>query len=217
MPEGSDVDIPEGAWGAKKTTEARRAELAGTLARIEAGDGGSFAGAHPERMAALLRWLIAGMDKETRDRAAADDPSVPPSEADLPDRDAIRRRLENEPVSLSVRLWTDDLKRAKDFYDPLAEALGLGETHAFGRRVSWHATNRFAFTVESKPEGHRGDIGNGSLVSFSATGDDHVDLIYALALSLGATSVEAPYDGGAYYAASFRDPDGHHIEVVHAI
>lgn len=202
---------------AMKTPEARRAELASLLALIESGDGGSFAGARPERMAALLRWLIAGMDEAARDRAAADDPNLPPTEADLPDRETIRRRLENEPVSLSVRLWTGDLKRAKDFYEPLAEALGLSETHAIGRWISWHGKNRFAFIVESKQDGRPVEAGNGGLVSFSATGEDHVDLIYALALSLGATSVEAPYDGGAYYAASFRDPDGHHIEVVHAI
>ncbi|WP_342151865.1 VOC family protein [Methylorubrum sp. SB2] len=202
---------------ATKTPKARRAELASLLALIESGDGVSFAGAHPERMAALLRWLIAGMDKETRDRAAADDPSLPQSEEDLPDREAIRRRLENEPVSLSVRLWTGDLKRAKDFYEPLAEALGLSETHAFGHLMSWHGNNRFAFIVESRQDGRPVEAGHGSVVSFSATGEDHVDLIYALALSLGATSVDAPYDGGAYYAASFRDPDGHHIEVVHAI
>ena len=198
-----------------KSPDARRAELVRFLSQIEAGEGGPSAGADPERMAAMLRWVIAGMDNDARDRAMAS--TQPPCDADPPDREAIRRRLEDQPASLSVRLWTGDLSRAERFYGPSAEELGLERLGAFGRKIVWGIACRFTFVLEGTPDGRPVDAGNGSMISFSATGPDHVDRVYAVAISLGATSVAAPYDAGSFYAASFRDPDGHRIEVVYGI
>jgi len=55
-------------------------------------------------------------------------------------------------------------------------------------------------------------VGNGSMVALQAEDPDHVKRIYDLALSLGGTCEGPPgLRGSGFYAAYFRDLDGHKL------
>ena len=61
-------------------------------------------------------------------------------------------------------------------------------------------------------DGNAATIGNGVMVAFGMDSRDKIDAFHAKALTLGATDEGAPgLRGETFYAAYFRDPDGHKI------
>jgi catechol 2,3-dioxygenase-like lactoylglutathione lyase family enzyme len=118
-----------------------------------------------------------------------------------------------------VTVGTDDLDRARAFYDALLAELG-------GRRLMELADNGFTLygTGFSKPgiavtrpyNRQPAAAGNGNMVALPVDARARVDSLYARALELGASdegppglrSEEGPR---AFYGAYFRDPDGHKL------
>jgi len=72
---------------------------------------------------------------------------------------------------------------------------------------TWH--------IGYKTRGHDGkdmSVGNGSMVALQAKDEAQVNRVYDLALSLGGTCEGPPgLRGGGFYAAYFRDLDGHKL------
>ena len=118
-----------------------------------------------------------------------------------------------------VTLGSNDLDRARAFYDAL-----LGEIGA--RRLMELPENGFTLygTGFGKPglaviKPHNGEPavpGNGNMVALVMESRGAVDAFHARALALGGTDEGAPGVRGeegrrAFYGAYFRDPDGNKV------
>ena len=116
-----------------------------------------------------------------------------------------------------VTLGTDDLDRARAFYDALFATIGakrlmqLDEQHGFtmyGKDLA-----RPSVVLVRPRDGKDATTGNGSMVALAMRSREQVDAFHSKALELGGTDEGAPgYRGdprrGSYFAY-FRDLDGH--------
>lgn len=116
-----------------------------------------------------------------------------------------------------VSLGTNDLERAKAFYDPVMSHLGLRFIKKSERIVAYGLTECL-FSLEKPVDGTSASPGNGTHVAFHAGHRKTVDACYQAGIENGGTDdgapgVRAQYDAH-YYAAFLRDPDGNKIEIV---
>lgn len=116
-----------------------------------------------------------------------------------------------------VSLGTNDLDRARAFYDPLMAHLGLRPIKRSERIVGYGLTE-VVFSLEKPLDGKAATVGNGTHVAFHAGHRNTIDACYQAALANGGTDEGAPgiraeYDAH-YYATFLRDPDGNKIEIV---
>ena len=124
-----------------------------------------------------------------------------------------------------VTVGTNDLDRAKAFYDALLEPLGLHqrEVIADGGPLSacWIKPNSLLprFYVYRPFDGKDASAGNGSMTAFLASSADAVDSAYHAGLDAGGVSEGDPGErvhyGVGYYGAYLRDPDGTKIQIVY--
>lgn len=119
-----------------------------------------------------------------------------------------------------VTLGTDDLDRARAFYDALLGTIGATRQIQFadedGGFTMWGTSMKAPSLVVTRPyDKQRQDCGNGNMVALVMDSRDKVDAFHAKALELGATDEGAPGFRGdpkfGYYFAYFRDPDGHKL------
>jgi catechol 2,3-dioxygenase-like lactoylglutathione lyase family enzyme len=116
-----------------------------------------------------------------------------------------------------VSLGTNDLNRARRFYDPVMSRLGLRLIKQSERIVAYGLTE-VLFSLELPIDGRPATPGNGTHVAFHAGHRDEVRACYMAGLDNGgkddgAPAIRAEYDPN-YYAAFLRDPDGNKIEFV---
>lgn len=114
-----------------------------------------------------------------------------------------------------ITLGTTDLKRGAVFYDQLAAELDTprmmgSEEDGF---IAWGVMNGGAgIGLLAPADGQPMSVGNGSMVALVAKDEAHVRRIYDLAISLGGTCEGKPgLRSGGFYAAYFRDLDGHKL------
>ncbi len=121
-----------------------------------------------------------------------------------------------------VTLGTDDLDRARGFYDALLGTVGATRLMQFGDEdggfTMWGtAMNRPGVVVTRPYDKQPPHPGNGNMVALVMDSTDKVDAFHAKALELGASDEGAPgYRGDpkfGYYFGYFRDPDGHKFAV----
>lgn len=120
---------------------------------------------------------------------------------------------------LYITLGTNDLARARRFYEAVMPVLGLsleGEDEneiGFGRAGDL----RTRFWVTKPFDGRPATIGNGSMVALEAESRAAVDAFYETALAHGGTDEGAPglrpYHAD-FYACYVRDPDGNKLSAV---
>ena len=112
-----------------------------------------------------------------------------------------------------VTVGTKDLKKAAEFYDKIADALGAKRFMENDHLIAWGTRGSGAGFCVAKPhDGKPMSVGNGVMIALAATDRAQVDAIYKLALSLGGTDEGAPGDrGGGFYAGYFRDPEGNKL------
>ncbi len=116
-----------------------------------------------------------------------------------------------------VMVGTNDLARAREFYDPLLGCIGLYRQDDSDHPWLCYAApqERTLFLVCSPFDQHPATSGNGTLVAFRAHSHDIVDHFYATAMALGAASEGAPALRSQYhdyfYGAYLRDPDGNKL------
>ena len=120
-----------------------------------------------------------------------------------------------------VTLGTDDLERARGYFDALFATIGgkrlmqLEDQRGF--TMYGVAMNRPGVVITRPYDGQPAHHGNGNMVALVMDSTDKVDAFHAKAIELGGTDEGAPgYRGDpkfGYYFAYFRDPDGHKFAV----
>lgn len=118
-----------------------------------------------------------------------------------------------------VTIGTNDLARARSFYDALLAEMGVKRLMQFGDRgYGWAASMDQPMLCVFKPyDGQPATVGNGVMVGIAADSRATVDRIHRKALELGGTDEGRPglraEGGDGFYAAYFRDPDGNKLDV----
>jgi catechol 2,3-dioxygenase-like lactoylglutathione lyase family enzyme len=116
-----------------------------------------------------------------------------------------------------VSLGTSNLPRARAFYDPLMQQLGLRRTLDVEEAVGYGA-GITVFSLNLPADGGKASPGNGVHVAFEVEHREAVDGFFRVALANGGTSAGEPglrpeYDRH-YYAAFVLDPDGNKLEAL---
>ncbi len=116
-----------------------------------------------------------------------------------------------------VSVGVNDVARAKAFYDPLMQLLGLQVRQADEESVDYGAEG-LAFSLETPTDGKAASPGNGVHIAFEAKDRAMVDAFYREALRLGGRDGGPPglrpQYSSTYYGAFVFDLDGNKIEAV---
>jgi catechol 2,3-dioxygenase-like lactoylglutathione lyase family enzyme len=118
-----------------------------------------------------------------------------------------------------IMIGTNDVDRAKAFYDGLLGTLGVPAGWVDGHRVFWR-TPSGVFSVSKPINGEPASVGNGSTFGFECQSVEQVEAFHDAGIRLGgSTCEEAPgiREGavGNLYLAYLRDPDGNKICALH--
>jgi catechol 2,3-dioxygenase-like lactoylglutathione lyase family enzyme len=112
-----------------------------------------------------------------------------------------------------VMLGTNDLPRAKAYYDALLAEIGAKQLMDFGRSVAYGVSmDKPALGIGLPFDGKPATVGNGVMVAIAVNSREKVDLLHRKALELGGTDEGAPgprFEN--FYAAYFRDLDGNKL------
>ncbi len=117
-----------------------------------------------------------------------------------------------------VTLGTNDLERARAFYDALLGEIGIQRLMEFGPRgTAWGVSmDKPALGVMTPFDGQSASAGNGTMVAIAVDSKDKVDRLHAKALSLGGRDEGAPGPrGDGFYAGYFRDLDGNKLNAFY--
>lgn len=120
-----------------------------------------------------------------------------------------------------VCLGTDDIARARRFYDAALVPLGHQRVEGYDDATSsaWGVDDPGPHLwLTGAFNGRPATAGNGTMVSFLAATCTAVDAFHAAALAHGGTDEGAPglrlHYGPNFYTAYVRDPDGHKLNAV---
>ncbi len=120
-----------------------------------------------------------------------------------------------------IMIGTNDLKRAKAFYDALLGTLDVPPAKVDGHRI-FYRTPTGVFSVTTPINGEPATCANGMTIGFVAASPADADAWHAAGLAAGGTACEEPpgiREGsvGKLYLAYLRDPDGHKLCALHRL
>lgn len=121
-----------------------------------------------------------------------------------------------------VMIGTNDLDKAKAFYDKLLGTLGVPPGSVDRHRI-FYRTKTGTFSVSKPIDGKPATPANGGTIGFLAKTQEEADAFHATGVANGATAIEEPpgvRDGGGpvkMYLAYLRDPDGNKICALHVV
>ncbi len=112
-----------------------------------------------------------------------------------------------------VTLGTDDIPRAAEFYDGLMNVIGAKRIFAGDNFIAWGTSmNAPGVSVITPYDGKPASVGNGTMVALVVDSPEKVHAVHAKALELGGMNEGDPGPRqGNFYAAYFRDLDGHKL------
>jgi len=112
-----------------------------------------------------------------------------------------------------VMLGSNDLERAKAFYDVVLAELGVKRTMGGDTMQGYGSDGDGPMLAVCRPyDGEAATRGNGTMVALTAQSREAVDKAHATALAHGAADEGAPgLRGDTFYGAYFRDPDGNKL------
>ncbi len=116
-------------------------------------------------------------------------------------------------------LGTNDLARARRFYDPVLAQLGIAlrTTELTELGYAPPAAPRIQLWITLPFDGAAASHGNGTMVAFAAERRAQVDAFHRVGLAHGGTNDGIPglrpY-GPHFYACYLRDPDGNKLSAV---
>jgi catechol 2,3-dioxygenase-like lactoylglutathione lyase family enzyme len=118
-----------------------------------------------------------------------------------------------------IMIGTNDLDRAKAFYDTLLGTLGVPPAMVDGHRI-FYMTPTGIFSVSKPINGEAATAPNGGTVGFAASSPEVADAWHAAGVAAGGVSCEDPpgvREGGLgkLYLAYLRDPDGNKLCALH--
>jgi catechol 2,3-dioxygenase-like lactoylglutathione lyase family enzyme len=118
-----------------------------------------------------------------------------------------------------IMVGTNDLERAKSFYDALLGALGVPPAMVDRHRI-FYRTPTGVFSVSLPIDGQPATVANGGTIGFACSTPGQADAWHAAGIANGGLSCEEPpgvREGGAgkLYLAYLRDPDGNKLCALH--
>ena len=118
-----------------------------------------------------------------------------------------------------VMVGTNDLEKAKAFYDGLLGTLGVRPAMVDGHRI-FYMTKTGVFSVSKPIDGKPACHANGGTIGFAASSPAQADAWHAAGIANGGKTCEDPpgvREGptGNLYIAYLRDPDGNKICALH--
>ena len=124
-------------------------------------------------------------------------------------------------VAAAAMFGSNDIEKAKRFYDALLTTIGLKSLmeHGSGGRIYGTEMGLPVLSIVRPFDGRPATVGNGSMASLMCDSREQVQAIHAKALALGGRDEGAPGPrpdpSSGVYAAYFRDLDGNKICAVH--
>ena len=118
-----------------------------------------------------------------------------------------------------VMVGTNDLDKAKAFYDKLLGTLDVRPARVDGHRI-FYITKTGVFSVSKPIDGQAATAANGGTIGFAANSPEQVDQWHQAGIAAGGTSIEDPpgirnASAGKLYLAYLRDLDGNKICAMH--
>ena len=118
-----------------------------------------------------------------------------------------------------IMIGTNDLDRAKSFYDAVLGTLGVPPARVDGHRI-FYFTPTGVFSVSKPIDGQPASCANGGTIGFACSNTDQADAWHAAGLANGGAAIEDPPGvregpNGKLYIAYLRDPDGNKICALH--
>jgi len=117
-----------------------------------------------------------------------------------------------------ITLGTNDLERARRFYEPVMATLGIDQPFKLPATLVFGELAGLKLFVVSPFDGGSAAPGNGPHAAFLAPDRAAVDAFHAAALAHGGTDEGAPglrpHYHANYYGAYVRDPDGNKLQAV---
>jgi catechol 2,3-dioxygenase-like lactoylglutathione lyase family enzyme len=118
-----------------------------------------------------------------------------------------------------IMIGTNNLERAKTFYDALLAPLGIAPAFVDGHRF-FYRTPTGIFGVSTPINGEPACHANGGTIGFACASPEQADAWHAAGVAAGGTSCEDPpgvREGavGKMYLAYLRDPDGNKLCGLH--
>ena len=120
-----------------------------------------------------------------------------------------------------IMIGTNDLARAKVFYDAVFGALGVPPANIDGHRM-FYMTPTGVFAVTEPIDGEPATHANGGTIGFAAKSPADADAWHAAGLANGGGECEDPPGvregaAGKLYLAYLRDPDGNKLCALHRL
>ncbi|WP_441234771.1 VOC family protein [Bradyrhizobium sp. 930_D9_N1_4] len=120
-----------------------------------------------------------------------------------------------------IMIGTNDLDKAKSFYDNLLNTLEVRPAKVDGHRI-FYFTKTGVFSVSKPINGEAATCANGGTIGFACNSPEQVDAWHAAGLAAGGASIEDPPGvrqgpGGKLYLAYLRDLDGNKICAMHRL
>lgn len=114
-----------------------------------------------------------------------------------------------------ITLGTNDLPQSGEYFDKLFAPLGAKRILELPHGIFWGTSMANPFIGLLKPaNGQPSTMGNGTMVALTAKDRAQVDAFYEHAKTLGCTCEGAPGERmPGFYAAYFRTPDGHKMNI----
>ena len=118
-----------------------------------------------------------------------------------------------------IMIGSNNLERAKGFYDSVLGTLGVPPAKFDGNRI-FYLTPSGVFCVTKPINGEAATCANGMTIGFAAASPAQADAWHAAGLAAGGTTCEDPPgvregSGGKLYLAYLRDLDGHKLCALH--
>lgn len=119
-----------------------------------------------------------------------------------------------------VMVGTNDIERAKRFYDAVLATLGVGEpfrnTAKTGHERLFYRHEGTSFCLSQPIDNQPATVANGATIGFKCATPEQVKAFHDAAVANGGRSIEDPPGlregpAGALYLAYVRDPDGHKL------
>ena len=118
-----------------------------------------------------------------------------------------------------IMIGTNDLAKAKTFYDALLGTLDVRPARIDGHRI-FYMTPTGVFSVSEPINGEPATAPNGGTIGFACSSPAQADAWHAAGVANGGTTCEDPpgvREGstGKLYLAYLRDPDGNKLCGLH--
>jgi len=118
-----------------------------------------------------------------------------------------------------IMIGTNDLDKARTFYDAVLGSLGVAPARLDGNRI-FYMTPTGVLAVTKPINGQPATAANGGTIGFACSSPAQADAWHAAGVASGGTTCEDPpgvREGGLgkMYLAYLRDPDGNKLCGLH--